>query len=222
MNKISWSIFAILTVGIFALLIFISNQSEIDFSKINIDKVQAASSDNGNIADHTYGNKNSKVIVMEYADYQCPGCAGVSPIVQAAIETYKDKVLLVFRNFPLTSAHANAKLAAASAEAAGLQGKYWEMHYKIFEQQQEWSTLTGEDRINYFVDLAKELKLDTKKFKSDIASSEVSRKISFDQALGGKAKVNQTPTVFINGKMLKTETLNTVDSLEEAIAKEIK
>ena len=219
MNKITWSIFAVFAVGIFALLIFLSKQSEIDLSKINISQVQSASKQNGKIGDHIYGNKSSKVILIEYADYQCAGCATVSPIVKSAVEAYKDDIQFIFRNFPLTSIHPNAKLAAASSEAAGLQGKYWEMHNNIYSTQDSWASLTGDERVDFFVNLAKELKLDTTKIKSDLASSAVSEKIVYDQALANKAGVNQTPTLYLNGKMLENDTLNTVDSLKAAIKK---
>ena len=176
----------------------------------------------GTIADHVYGNKNSKVTLIEYADYQCPGCGDVYPIIKAAVDEYKDDVKLIFRNFPLTTIHANAKMAAASSEAAGIQGKFWEMHDQIYGGQSDWSTLTGDARTNYFVSLAKELGLDTAKFKTDLASDNVNQKISFDQAMANKAGVNQTPTLYLDGKKLEDSVLNDVATLKAAIAKAIK
>ena len=193
MNKITWIIFTLFSVGIFGLMIYVSNQSKIDLSGVDITASQVGTKDSGTIADHVYGNKNSKVTLIEYADYQCPGCGDVYPIIKAAVDEYKDDVKLIFRNFPLTTIHANAKMAAASSEAAGIQGKFWEMHDQIYGGQSDWSTLTGDARTNYFVSLAKELGLDTAKFKTDLASDNVNQKISFDQAMANKAGVNQTP-----------------------------
>ncbi len=221
LNKITWSIFVAITVGILALFVYVSNESRIDLSKVDIGAIQMASEDNGNIGDSYLGDKNSKVMIVEYADYQCPGCAGFAPILKAAIADYKDDVLFIFRNYPL-SYHPNAKMAASSALAAGLQGKFWEMHYKIYENQQSWSELGIGARTDYFVNLAKSLKLDTSKFKQDVASEEVSQKIAFDQALAGKAAVEATPTLFIDGKIVDLETSNTVDGLKKLIKSAIK
>lgn len=221
MNKITWSIFAAITVGILALFVYVSNESKINVSNVKLNTLQAASKDNGNIGDSYLGNKNSKVIIVEYADYQCPGCAGFAPILQAAIAEYKDDVLFIFRNYPL-SYHPNAKMAASSALAAGLQGKFWEMHYKIYENQQSWSELNISDREDYFINLAKSLKLDISKFKKDVKSEEVSQKIKFDQALAGKAAVKATPTLFIDGRIVDLESSNTVDDLKKLIKSAIK
>lgn len=222
MNKITWSVFALFSVGIFMFFVYVSNQSRIDVSKTDISVAQIGTKSNGNIADQVYGNKNAKVTIIEYADYQCPGCGEVAPIIKAAVDAYIDQVQLIFRNFPLTSIHANAKLAASSAEAAGLQGKFWEMHDAIYSGQQDWSTLTGDDRVDYFVNLAKSLKLDTNKFKTDVSSDVVSKKIAYDVAMVNKAKVTQTPTLFINGKLIEGETLNSVDNLKKAIKEALK
>ena len=222
MNKITWIIFTLFSVGIFGLMIYVANQSKIDLSGIDVTASQVGSKDSGNIADHVYGNANAKVVLIEYADYQCAGCADVYPIIKAAVDAYKDDVKLIFRSFPLTTIHANAKISAASTEAAGLQGKFWEMHDQIFGGQSDWSTLTGDDRTEYFVDLAKGLGLDTAKFKEDLGSDAVSQKIAFDQALANKAGVNQTPTLYLNGKILDGTTLNDVDSLKKALKEAIK
>ena len=222
MNKIGWIIFSALTIAVFALFIVFANQSKIDVSKIDTSTYQNASSDSGNIADHYNGVKNAKVVLIEYADYQCPGCAEVYPVVKSISETYKDKILVIFRNFPLTSSHPNAKLAAAATEAAGLQNKFWEMHDKIYTGQDDWSNLTGESRIDYFVNLAKEIGIDTDKFKNDVSSKAVSQKIAFDQALANKAKVDQTPTMFLNGKKLDAEKWYEIDKFKATIEEALK
>jgi protein-disulfide isomerase len=204
MNKVAWIIFGAVIVLIFGGLIVYSHASNpsIDVSAINTNTIIPASAQNGHIADHVYGDANSKVVFVEYGDFQCPSCGGAYAQVKSATESYKDKVAFIFRNFPLTTLHPNARAAAAAAEAAGLQGKYWEMHNMLYEGQADWESLSGDQRTNIFVSYASQLKLDTAKFKTDIASSAVNSKISFDQAVGNKIGVNATPTFYLDGQKL--------------------
>jgi len=92
-------------------------------------------------ADHTKGNPDAAVKLVEYGDYQCPACAGVNPAVNQVIENMGEDIMLVYRHFPLVNIHPNALAAAYAAEAAAIQGKFWEMHDKLYENQQEWSSL---------------------------------------------------------------------------------
>jgi protein-disulfide isomerase len=89
--------------------------------------------------DWVKGNKDSKVIVVEYSDFQCPACAAYFPMVEQVMDEYKDKVAFVYRHFPLTSIHPHAEPMARAAEAAGKQGKFWEMYELIFKNQNAWS-----------------------------------------------------------------------------------
>jgi protein-disulfide isomerase len=206
MNKVTWIIFGVVVVLIFGGLVVYSHASNppIDVSNVNATNIIAASVQNGQIADHVYGKADSKVVFIEYGDYQCPSCSGAHPQIKAVTEAYKDKVAFVFRNFPLTTIHPNARAAAAASEAAGLQGKYWEMHNRLYESQADWESLTGDQRTNTFIDYASQLKIDTAKFKTDLASTAVNSKISFDQALGKKIGVNATPSFYLNGKQLSS------------------
>ncbi len=155
---------------------------------------------NGQIGDHVRGKEDSSVIVVEYADFQCPGCGATHPYVNQVVEEYGDRVAFVYRNFPLSTIHPNARAAAASAEAAGLQDAYWEMSDKLFDDQSSWNTLGASERTDIFVSYAAELGLDTAQFRKDLTDSRIGDKIKFDIALGEKQKVNATPTFFINGK----------------------
>jgi protein-disulfide isomerase len=128
----------------------------------------------------------------------------------------------VFRNFPISDIHPNAKAAAASAEAAGLQGKYWEMHNKLYEGQNDWSSLSTSDRTSFFDNLAKGLGLDMKKFDADMATSSVTAKINFDIAVGNKASVSATPTFFLNGKKLESSAYGTASAFQDTINAELK
>lgn len=202
MNKIKWIIFAAVAIGVLSWLVVISNGSKIDVKNVDVNAIQSGNDQNGNIADHVYGKADSKVTLIEYADYQCPGCGSEHLKLKAILETYKDKIRFVFRNFPIPSLHANAKAAAGTAEAAGLQNKYWEMHDKIYENQSAWSNLSATERTTFFADYAKELGLDVNKFNTDIASQAISDKINYDKSLGDKAAVKGTPSFYLNGTSL--------------------
>jgi protein-disulfide isomerase len=200
MTKKSWIIFSVLCIAILGGLIAISQGDKINVDNANLSAIQTASKDSGNIADHVSGNKTSKVILFEYGDYQCPGCESAYPVIKQVTDKYSKQLGFVFRNFPLTSIHPNALAAASASEAAGLQGKYWEMHDKLYTNQASWKDLTGVARTDYFVSLAESLGIDGKKFTTDLASTDVNRKISFDRALGQKANVTGTPTFYLNDK----------------------
>ena len=204
MSKKAWIIFVAVVVLVLGGLIYLSNKNKIsiDTSKITTTEIQPASAQSGNIADHVFGAKNSKVTLIEYGDYQCPGCGSAYPIIKQLTEKYQGQLTFVFRNFPLTTIHPNARVAAATAEAAGLQGKYWEMHNALYENQSSWNTLSPDQRGSYFDSLATQVLTDQAKFKTDLASPLINQKISFDQALGAKDKVSGTPTFYLNGKVV--------------------
>jgi protein-disulfide isomerase len=207
MSKLAWIIFGSVIVLILGGLIAYSrlNSPSANVASIDSNSIIAASEDNGQIADHTFGKTDSKVILIEYGDFQCPSCGGAHPQIKEITEEYKDKILFIFRNFPLTTIHPNARASSAAAEAAGQQGKYWEMHNLVFEKQDEWKALTGQERTDKFVSYALSLDLDKNRFVADMASASINQKISFDQALGKKSGVDATPTFFLNGEQLDSE-----------------
>lgn len=208
MGKVAWIVFGAIVVAVLGGLIIFSrlNSPTIDVSSVDAQSIISASDQNGNIGDHVFGVSDGKVLLIEYGDFQCPGCAGVHPTLKAISEEYEEKIGFIFRNFPLTTIHPNARAAAAAVEAAGLQGKYWEMHNMIFDNKASWENLTGNDRTNQFVSFAAGLGLDEDTFKNDLGSSNVNQKISFDQALGKKLGVDSTPTIYLNGEALDEET----------------
>jgi protein-disulfide isomerase len=208
LNKIKWIIFSAVAIGVLGWLVVVSNGSKIDLKNVDINAIQTGNDKNGNIGDYIYGKVDSKVTLIEYADYQCPGCASEHPKLKAILEDYKDKIRFVFRNFPLTTIHANAKAAAGATEAAGLQGKYWEMHNKIYENQSAWSSLSDSERTSFFANYAKDLGLDVNKFNTDIASQAISDKINYDKSLGDKAGVKSTPSFYLNGTSLNGDINN--------------
>jgi protein-disulfide isomerase len=210
MNKVGWIIFSVVVVGLLGGLIIWtrSTNPSVDVSTINSNVILAASEQSGNIADHSKGNVEGKVIIVEYGDFQCPGCGGAYPNVKTLMEEYGDRVALIFRNFPLTSIHPNARAAAAAAEAAGLQGKFWEMHDLLYANQNSWSTLDTSQRTEAFVAFANQLGLKADTFKTDLSNANVTKKISFDIALGKEKSVSATPTFFVNGEKLDETTAN--------------
>lgn len=149
--------------------------------------------------DHAKGNAAAKVSVITYGDFQCPACGAYEPILQKLEAEYGDRVTFVFRNFPLIQNHKNAQIAAQAAEAAGLQGKYWEMHDLLYSKQAEWSeTATDAVVATYFDKYAQSIGADVKKFDADIDSNAVKARIQRDVSMANTAQVNHTPTFFIN------------------------
>lgn len=208
MNRITWIVIgAICLIGLGGLIAF-TKQGEPNVD--NIDPNTIVQSENGSIGDRTTGKAGAKVIVFEYADYQCPGCGAAFSTIKSIQETYKDKVTFVFRNFPLTSIHPNALAASSVAEAAGQQGKFWEMHDLLFSQRDAWVNLTGDQRGSVFVGYAKQLDLDVDKFTADQGGKIVSEKISRDRALGGKVGVDSTPSLFIGSTKVDATTVDEV------------
>lgn len=222
LNKVTWIIFSVITVAFLTILVVFSKTTEIDISKVDVNVVQLASKQNGNIADHVYGDADSPVTLIEYGDYQCSHCASMQPFVEAVTKQYQDKLKFIFRNFPLGASFPNSKAAAATVEAAGLQGKYWEMHNKIYDQQSDWTDLSGTNRTATFVSYAKELELDTDKFTEDISSSAIISKINYDQALGQKVGITGTPAFYLNGTQLDLSDIGTEASLRSVIEAALK
>jgi protein-disulfide isomerase len=151
--------------------------------------------------EHIEGKSSSGLTLVEYGDYQCPFCGDYYPIVKQVQQQYAGRVSFQFRNFPLVSLHQNAFAAARAAEAAGLQGKFWQMHDALYESQDQWSSSTN--AASFFNQLAQQLGLDMTKFKADYGSSKVNDLINADTAAGTKLNIQGTPTFFLGGKQIK-------------------
>lgn len=210
MTTKTWIIFAAVVVALFGGLIYLSTRNSIDVSNVNEASVLSASEQSGNIADHTLGNAKSKIVLIEYGDYQCPGCASAYGPLKTVSEKYKDHMVFVFRNFPLVSIHPNARAASAAAEAAGLMGKYWEMHNLLYANQDAWKNADTKERNTIFEGFASQIGLDAQEFASTLRerSEAINQKISFDQALGGKVDVTGTPAIYLNGKAVDQYVLD--------------
>jgi len=152
---------------------------------------------------HIEGNPASKVTLVEYGDYECPVCEGYFPVLQQVQQKYNDMVKFQFRNLPLSSIHPNAIAGARAAEAADMQGKFWQMHDLLYDQTnwQEWSTSSNPEP--YFWNYSQQLGLNVTKFKKDFASSAANNRINADQAAFAKTGQEQaTPAFFLNGKYI--------------------
>jgi protein-disulfide isomerase len=224
MSTRAWIIFVAICVAAFAGRVVISGRDKVDVSNIDASALQPAAANNGMIADHVYGNKDAKVVLIMYGDFQCPGCGNVHPFVKNLSEKYKDQMAFVFRNFPLTNLHPNARAAAAAAEAAGKLGKYWEMNNTLYENQSPWSEASAGQRGSLFAGYAAQIGLDKSKFTSVLTkqSASINKKINFDMALGRKLNVTGTPTFYLDGKKLDENQYNGQDGLEKTLLAEFK
>lgn len=171
------------------------------------------------LSNHVQGSSSTGVTLVEYADYQCPYCEQYQPTLNAVTSEFKDQIQFQFRNFPLVNVHQNAFAAARAAEAASLQGKFWEMHDALYvpTNWQSWTVAT--DPTTFFSQYAKQLGLNVKQFRTDFASSDVNDVINADEAKGTQLGVQGTPTFFLDGKMVTIA--NSVPAFQKIIKAEI-
>ena len=167
-----------------------------------------------NPADRIFGDTASKVTLIEYGDFQCPACAQYEPIVQKVRNDFTGKIAFVYRHFPL-SQHKNAKITAYASEAAGKQGKFWEMHDMIYAGQNAWANLSTDKTRGVLVKYAGTIGLDLKLFADQMDSGEVKNKVDADYQSGLKAGVNATPTFILNGKRIQPRSYDEFKQLIE-------
>jgi protein-disulfide isomerase len=158
------------------------------------------------------------VTIDEYGDYQCPPCGALHPIIKTLKGEYGDRIQFAFHHFPLTQLHSHALEASSAAAAAGLQGKFWEMHNLLYENQSVWSEV-GDFRP-ILLDFARKIGLDLQRFTRDIDGIQVLTVIQDDSTRGNLLGVNSTPTVFINGQMIANDNL-TAEGLRKEINKRL-
>jgi protein-disulfide isomerase len=142
--------------------------------------------------DHIQGPADAAVTLVEYGDYECPYCGAAYPIVKEVQARMGERLRFVFRNFPITTAHPHAEQAAEAAEAAATQGRFWEMHDVLYENQ---SRLDDVDLRGY----AEQLELDVESFGSELAEHVHAERVREDFMSGVRSGVNGTPTFYING-----------------------
>ncbi len=166
------------------------------------------------IEDHAQGPENAPVTLVEYGDFECPHCGRAYPIVQRVQKHFGNRLRFVFRNFPLSEMHPNAEFAAEVAEFAGANGKFWEMHDLLFENQ---NRLGGP----LYAELAHKLHLPTEGLREALESREYKARVHDDFSGGVRSGVNGTPTFFINGHRHDApfEFEDLVQAIEDGMAK---
>lgn len=163
------------------------------------------------LTDQVRGERSSGVVLIEYSDFQCPACASVAPFLDQLYTDYGGRVAFVYRHFPLP-AHQNSVPAALVAEAAGQQGKFWEMADELFTKQNDWSTVA--DPTDKFTALARSLGLNIEKFSADWKSPALKQKITEASQEARKLNLDHTPTFFLNGREVE---LKSYDDLKTTI-----
>jgi len=163
---------------------------------------------------HRLGNADAPVMLEEFGDFECQACAALHPALKTIKADFGSRVVIVFREFPLASVHQHTLAAARAAEAAGLQGKFWEMHDLLYENQKDWHV--SSDVESLFEQYAKQIGLQVERFKQDINGEAVTGRVTLDQERGRWIGVNSTPTIFLNGREVPPESL-TLEKLRALI-----
>ncbi len=151
-------------------------------------------------SDWINGEMSAEVVIIEYSDFECPACASYFPILKDLKEKFGSQIAVVYRHFPLTQIHRNAELASLASEAAGRQGKFWEMHDLLFENQKNWSANFGAKEI--FIGYAQQLQLDEEQFINDLDAKDLQDKVSASYREGVSIGITGTPTFFLNGEKI--------------------
>ncbi len=152
-------------------------------------------------SDWMKGSPLAKTTLIEYSDLQCPACRSYYPVMKKIEKEFGPSVQIVFRHYPLEGIHKNALGAAYATEAAGKQGKFWEMHDRLFEEQDQWSELA--DPKEKFREYAKQIQLSVEQFEKDMASDEIKDRVRRTIKNATDAGIDSTPTFYLNGEKLK-------------------
>lgn len=159
--------------------------------------------------DWSRGPAHARVTLLEYGDYECADCRAAYPVLESVFEANRSRMRMVFRHFPFESLHPHAMQAALAAEAAGKQGRFWEMHARLYESS---GRLTAEDLERYAMDLH----LDMDRFRADMADPELARSIRQGKLQAVRSGVGRVPTVFLND--VRYDGSIDFDSLTAAVA----
>ncbi len=164
------------------------------------------------------GNPEASITLVEYSDFQCPACKNYAPLVKRLSEELPDDLRIVYRQYPLTSIHKNAFASAKASEAAGKQGKFWEMHDLLFENQDSWSADSSpEDKFEGY---ASEIGLEIEQFKADYDSDEAKDAVNEDIATANRLGLSSTPSFTLNDR--KIESPKSYDAFKGLIEDEIR
>lgn len=185
---------ALIVLIIAGLIMLVSSPSSIGTNQTaNVAPVSAK--------DITNGQNKAKVTLIEYSDFQCPACAAYHPLIKQLLTEYEGKIYFVYRIFPLTRIHPNAKISSRAAYAAYKQNKFFEMSDLLFNGQKDWSNES--DPSGIFIDYAESLELDAKKFEDDMNSNEAKNYVDAAENQATSEGINSTPTFILNGVKIK-------------------
>lgn len=165
--------------------------------------------------DHSQGSATASVTLVEYGDYQCPYCGAAYPLIKQLQRQFAKDLRFVFRNFPLTQAHPLAHMAAELAEAAALQGKFWQMHDWIYENQPEWSQAGAEALLGGVAVVG----LDTAALEHALKQPQIAQRVKADFNGGVRSGVNGTPGFFVNGRQFQGNPQALAHAIERAIGR---
>lgn len=171
----------------------------------NIPESQRLLAKNGAESVHIRGNPDAPVTLEEFGDFQCPPCGQFAGFVEELLKEYDSRLRVIFRNFPL-SAHEHAREAALAAEAAGFQGKFWEMYDTLYREQSLWSKAPNAREL--FESYAGTIGVNLDQFKKDVDSDKARERIDSDQALADSLGIKVTPTLFINNRPVDSKDKN--------------
>lgn len=156
--------------------------------------------------DLAFGDKNSKAVLIEYADFECPACAEYHTVVDQIVQYYGNKILYVYRMFPLTQIHPNADISAQAAYAAYKQGKFLQYSNLLFNNQSQWAGLTNP--TSNFLNYAKSMNLNLDKFKADMTSSDTINYVNASEQEALNEGLDHTPTFILNGNEITNPPTN--------------
>jgi protein-disulfide isomerase len=195
MSKQFWGIIIVIVLVFVGVFVFNSHKSN----------TSSNNSTSAKPSENIEGQGKDGVTLVEYGDFECPYCEEYFPIVKQVQQIYNTQIYFQFRNFPLVSIHPNAFAGARAAEAAALQGKFWQMHDTLYDNSnwEVWST--SSDPTPYFYDYAQELGLNVTLFKQDFASSQVNNIVNADMAAGNNLNIDGTPSFFLDGTQIQPD-----------------
>jgi protein-disulfide isomerase len=154
---------------------------------------------------HIRGNPDATVTLEEFADFQCPPCSQFAAFGEELLREYDSRLRVVFRHFPLP-VHENARQAALAAEAAGMQGRFWEMHDLLYREQKAWSKAPNAREL--FESYAGTVGLNVDQFRKDMDGERAKARVNSDHARGASLGVKVTPTLFINNQPVEQKDKN--------------
>jgi protein-disulfide isomerase len=165
-------------------------------------------------ADHALGPAHAPVTIVEYGDFECPNCKQAAPVVKLLVAHFKDRLRFVWRNFPLEEVHPHALNAGEAAEAAGGQGKFWQMHDLLFEHQHSL-------KANNLRSYAEQLELDMARYNAEMKDTVYLQRVREQQKSGLDSGVRATPTFFLNGRIhdVSFGVKSLHDAVEKALAR---